>query len=321
MKRIAIIDASGWTSWPDKITSLRLFWNPITEILCDVFPYRGDILFDSGNDILPGSFYPLLVWYKDIAEKIAPDFDEYLLIVPPAKWGNQSAQGFIQESKYMSISVNEYDNIYFKEPTGKIPAFFWFASHEISHNLCQDFGATDSTHIYFDLQNPNHFGIIEYLREKLKTRSEAWYLIIKSLREIIRLLGLLIKQKQIEVWEKAKLPDPPPPPPPPPPPETIQDMVRRICKEEELTPEMSERLFKTIKCESDFNPKAIHKNTNGTTDYGIIQANDKWYIGPGKPIPNIDTALNNPQFCVRVMARAFKQGNARHWVCYKRLYG
>lgn len=112
--------------------------------------------------------------------------------------------------------------------------------------------------------------------------------------------------------------------------ETMQDMVRRVCKEENLDPQMAERLYKTIECESNFNPKAKHVNTNGTTDWGLCQFNDgppnvspekKWWIGPEKALDSVQEAIENPEKCVRIMAREFKTGRAYLWVCYKKLFG
>mgnify|MGYP001568317920 FL=1 len=68
----------------------------------------------------------------------------------------------------------------------------------------------------------------------------------------------------------------------------------------------------TIRCESGFNPRAINKNPNGSTDFGIAQFNNLWYgdiIGP-------DDALNNPEKALRVMAQKWQEGKAADWVCY-----
>jgi len=36
-------------------------------------------------------------------------------------------------------------------------------------------------------------------------------------------------------------------------------------------------LYAIAKVESDFNPSAINRNTNGSTDYGIMQINSRWF--------------------------------------------
>ena len=115
-------------------------------------------------------------------------------------------------------------------------------------------------------------------------------------------------------------------PPPAPPkydwstPEAARHSVRVICDEEGLSVDMKNKLTETVKCESAFNPKATNKNNDGSADFGIAQFNDRYWIGAGKPIPSVEVALNNPEFCIRLMARQFKLGNAKFWVCFKRLY-
>lgn len=102
----------------------------------------------------------------------------------------------------------------------------------------------------------------------------------------------------------------------------MQQMVIRVCKEKSLGIKMTSDLYKTIHCESDFNPKCVHPNiVNGhvsSTDYGICQINDYWHIGAGKDFPSVDYVLNHPEACVRFMCDMFLAGKARLWVCYLR---
>lgn len=111
-------------------------------------------------------------------------------------------------------------------------------------------------------------------------------------------------------------------PKPSPVPETMQQMVLRVCKEEGLSLKMSSDVYKTIHCESNFNPKCIHPNVvNGkvsTTDYGICQINDYWHIGPGKDFPSVDFVMNNPEACVRFMCKMAKAGKLNLWVCFQK---
>lgn len=149
--------------------------------------------------------------------------------------------------------------------------------------------------------------------------------IIATLYKVVGLLSLLVAKKQPIA--------PPIPVEPIKPVEPIvpsylwdtkanaRNSVRIICDEEGLTLKQKNEVTETINCESGFKTNAVNKNTNGTSDYGIIQANSYWYIGKGKPIASIDEAINNPTFCVRIMARAFKNGRAKDWICYRRLYG
>lgn len=94
--------------------------------------------------------------------------------------------------------------------------------------------------------------------------------------------------------------------------------VRLICDEEGLSVPDKNIITAVISCESGFNPKAVNKNSDArkSTDYGICQYNDYWYIGKGKPIPSVEVALNDPEFCVRTMIKQFKAGRLKDWVCY-----
>lgn len=101
--------------------------------------------------------------------------------------------------------------------------------------------------------------------------------------------------------------------------------VRVIADLEGLNLKQKNDLSATIHCESNYNPKCIHPNlVNGkvsSIDFGICQINDFFHIGSGKDFSSSDYVLNNPEACVRWMARQFKAGNAHLWVCYsKSLY-
>lgn len=92
----------------------------------------------------------------------------------------------------------------------------------------------------------------------------------------------------------------------------LEEMIRKIAKEEGVDGEI---LLAVIKCESGLNPRAVNKNPNGTTDYGLCQFNDYWYWEKEKII-SPEIALNNPEVAVRTMAKMFKKGRAKNWVCY-----
>jgi len=99
-------------------------------------------------------------------------------------------------------------------------------------------------------------------------------------------------------------------------PQKARHSVRVICDEMDLAVWEKNLICQILNCESQFNVKAVHKNSNGTTDYGICQYNDKWYIGTRKPIASVDEALNNPEKCVKVMINEYKHGRLKNWVCY-----
>lgn len=101
-------------------------------------------------------------------------------------------------------------------------------------------------------------------------------------------------------------------------PETLQEMAKRVCKEAGLNQIMTDRLLAVIKCESGWDKNAIHKNKDGTRDCGLVQLNEKWYLKPNHM--TCQDAIDNPEKCVKIMATAFRNGNARDWICYRRLF-
>lgn len=64
--------------------------------------------------------------------------------------------------------------------------------------------------------------------------------------------------------------------------------------------------------ESNFNNKAI--GDNGTSkDWGIVQINDHYQVGPGKPFSSTDEIVNNPDKAVRFMISMYKAGKLSLW--------
>ena len=103
--------------------------------------------------------------------------------------------------------------------------------------------------------------------------------------------------------------------------------VRVLSDLEGLDYEQKQVLTACVMVESGFEINAEHKNyayhEDGTrylssTDFGIVQVNDYWHIGPHKDFPSIDYVLTNPEECVRWMCRYYKQNNHLNpWVSYK----
>jgi hypothetical protein len=94
--------------------------------------------------------------------------------------------------------------------------------------------------------------------------------------------------------------------------------VRVICDEEGLSTKDKNDLCATIGAESGWKPRAIGAvNFDGTKDYGIVQINPKYWIGPGKRFPSTEYVLANPEECVRWMCREWKKGNKNWWYGYK----
>ena len=75
-------------------------------------------------------------------------------------------------------------------------------------------------------------------------------------------------------------------------------------------------LCAVIQSESAFNPNATHKNNDGSTDYGICQINNKFWIGAGKYFADADEVLRLPEKSVRFMCEQFKAGNLKYWYGY-----
>lgn len=85
-------------------------------------------------------------------------------------------------------------------------------------------------------------------------------------------------------------------------------LAREIARKHQI----DEDVFAAVLyCESGMNPKAINRNKNGTTDYGIAQFNDHWYGHVISP----NTALNQPEVALNVMAKAWQKGHQNDWIC------
>lgn len=114
--------------------------------------------------------------------------------------------------------------------------------------------------------------------------------------------------------------------------------ARVVMDEYGLTPNEKDLLCATIEAESGWKTNRVCINLeDGTSisttlekleqvskglkiasiDYGIIQANTRWYIGVGKPLITIDEAINNPEKCVRVMINSYRRGRLSDWIAYR----
>lgn len=104
-------------------------------------------------------------------------------------------------------------------------------------------------------------------------------------------------------------------------PANARHSIRVICDEMGLPYVQKNILTACVEVESGFNPKAIHLNKDGqghilSTDYGIVQVNDFWWIGATKQFPSTDYVLNNPETCVRWMVKMFLEGKQNMWCSY-----
>jgi len=153
--------------------------------------------------------------------------------------------------------------------------------------------------------------------------------ILQEIAKLIPILSFLVKK----VEDKTKTMDEPtneekPPETPKKPqewtkyswltPMEARHSVRVICDEEGLNVDMKNRLCETVKCESNFDPLTVHFNVNGTRDCGIAQFSERYYLKYNNM--TCEDAVSNPEKCIRIMAKAFKNGRAKDWICYRKLF-
>lgn len=104
-------------------------------------------------------------------------------------------------------------------------------------------------------------------------------------------------------------------------------LTRIMCDEMGLTKRQKDILCACIFQESRFmnrypngKPVINQNKKNGqvwSTDYGIIQVNDYWHIGPGKTFPSVAYVMDNPDKMVRWMVREMKRtGRLQPWSSY-----
>ena len=120
-------------------------------------------------------------------------------------------------------------------------------------------------------------------------------------------------QAEVLVWDTAT---------------NCEHAVRVTCDNQGLTPEEKDIIQACVHQESDFmnyHPdgtpvKNINLNKDGSlssTDWGIVEINDYFHIGPGKDFPSVDFVMANPQKCVEFMISMYKEGKLGLWSSYK----
>lgn len=89
---------------------------------------------------------------------------------------------------------------------------------------------------------------------------------------------------------------------------TIEGIIRMICKEEQVDPDLAIRV---AKCESSLNPKARNINSPTSIDRGLFQINNYYH-------PEVtDTQADDPIFATRFFCKAFLNGNLDWWKASK----
>lgn len=174
----------------------------------------------------------------------------------------------------------------------------------------------------YDFTIAKVYALRKLTEQEKKAKTSLLEAMVAGLKLIVAFLTGQIKKK---AEETPKTPAPEKPPVVSPPAPKVKDKAyfqaytRSYCKDIGLSPEMTEKLMLTIQCESGWNPEARNKNKDGTIDWGIAQLNSYWYIGAGRPCPSVEVAINDPEFCLRLMANQFKAGRAVDWICYRKL--
>lgn len=74
--------------------------------------------------------------------------------------------------------------------------------------------------------------------------------------------------------------------------------------------------------ESNFNNNAVNRNRNKegvitSSDWGLVQVNDFFNIGPGKYWSSVKQVVDNPDRQVKWMITLYKQGKLNLWSSYK----
>lgn len=106
--------------------------------------------------------------------------------------------------------------------------------------------------------------------------------------------------------------------------------VRVLCDKAGLSYQAKQLITACIQIESNFqsyylsgpniNTPVKHENiVDGklaSTDWGIVQINDYWNIGSGKPFSSVQYILANPAACVNFMIQMYKAGQIRLWDSY-----
>ena len=122
---------------------------------------------------------------------------------------------------------------------------------------------------------------------------------LKIIELLIKILGLQI---EILILKKKKSANPE---------ETIEEMIRRIAKEERVGEDLMVRI---ALCESQLDPKAVNVNKNGTRDRGLFQINDYWW-------PNIsDEQAFDPEWSTRWACKQVRAGGLRLWSSSKQCW-
>jgi hypothetical protein len=92
----------------------------------------------------------------------------------------------------------------------------------------------------------------------------------------------------------------------------MYQLAVRVCAEEGLPSAMTRDLLLTIAGESGFNQWCENRTT---LDYGLCQFSLNYYCKEYRMTPQ--ECIDQPERCLRIMARNFKAGRQSNWIAYK----
>jgi hypothetical protein len=98
-------------------------------------------------------------------------------------------------------------------------------------------------------------------------------------------------------------------------PEQARHSARVIMDEYGLSWATKNLLCAIIKAESGFNIHAVNHNPH-SSDFGIVQMNDRLWIGPGKYFSSVEEVYNNPAKSVRFLVDAYIKNRLGWWMAY-----
>jgi hypothetical protein len=90
---------------------------------------------------------------------------------------------------------------------------------------------------------------------------------------------------------------------------SVPDIIRKVAQEKGF--KQVDNLLRLAKCESSFNEKAVHKNGDGTTDFGTMQWNNYYH-----PEISKECALN-AECAVSEAIDWINKGHLKEWHCDK----
>lgn len=324
-----------WTSLRQKVEAIEDFFNqnnenPNLNLIIDIgFTNFKDIPFENTPALTGPNNDPTVVpivsnsWRNINLLPLCAGYDAYVFHISKEDIGDRPTSTAIRGDmdevpvEIIYFGGSETDEAYVNgKNMGN--AYEYFVKHELSHALYLICDLDDKTHKYFYAGTPEL--VLADFTESALTLSVPRRL-IKFLK---RLIGIYQKNPELisEVHEvvpviapetsKTALYDWSTP-------EKARHSVRVICDEEGLLWNDKNELCATVGAESGWKPRqrSLKPNFDGTYDHGIVQLNEKYWIGEGKLYPNIEAVYNDPEGCIRWMCKQWKLGNKNWWYAFK----